>query len=91
MEYLAQELNAIEGINVKIPDATYLMWIDYRATGIEEKEIMKRLLTIGQVALDPGTKYGESGRGFLRINVACPFDTLKAGVEGIKNTLKTFK
>ena len=91
MDYVAQELNAIEGINVKIPDATYLMWIDYRATGIEEKEIMKRLLTIGQVALDPGTKYGESGRGFLRINVACPFDTLKAGVEGIKNTLKTFK
>ena len=91
MDYVAQELNAIEGINVKIPDATYLMWIDYRATGIEEKEIMKRLLTIGQVALDTGTKYGESGRGFLRINVACPFDTLKAGVEGIKNTLKTFK
>lgn len=91
MEYVAKELNAIEGINVKIPDATYLMWIDYRATGIEEKEIMNRLLTIGQVALDPGTKYTEAGRGFLRINVACPFDTLKVGVEGIKKTLQTFK
>lgn len=91
MDYVAQELNAIEGVNVKIPEATYLMWIDYRATGIEEKEMMNRLLTIGQVALDPGTKYGEAGRGFLRINVACPFNTLKAGVEGIKKTLKTFK
>ncbi|MBD8033299.1 MULTISPECIES: MalY/PatB family protein [Solibacillus] len=91
MEYVAQELNAIEGITVKIPDATYLMWIDYRATGIEEKEMMNRLLTIGQVALDPGTKYTEAGRGFLRINVACPFDTLKDGVERIKKTLQTFK
>ena len=91
MEYVAQELNAMEGINVKIPDATYLMWIDYRATGIEEKEMMNRLLTIGQVALDPGTKYTEAGRGFLRINVACPFDTLKDGVERIKKTLETFK
>lgn len=91
MEYVAKELNAIEGINVKIPDATYLMWIDYRATGIEEKELMNRLLTIGQVALDPGTKYTEAGRGFLRINVACPFDTLKVGVEGIKKALQTFK
>ncbi|MGN7477576.1 MalY/PatB family protein [Solibacillus silvestris] len=90
MEYAAQELNAIEGISVNIPDATYLMWIDYRATGIEEKEMMDRLLSVGQVALDPGTKYGEAGRGFLRINVACPLDTLKDGVERIKRTLKSF-
>lgn len=51
MEYVAKELNAIEGLDVEIPDATYLMWIDYRKTGIEEKELMARLLSVGQVAL----------------------------------------
>ncbi|MGE7983588.1 MalY/PatB family protein [Solibacillus sp. NPDC093137] len=91
MEYVVKELNAIEGLEVEIPDATYLMWIDYRKTGIEEKELMTRLLSVGQVALDPGTKYGESGRGFLRINVACPFELLQDGVERIKRTMATFE
>lgn len=91
MEYVAKELNAIEGLDVEIPDATYLMWIDYRKTGIEEKELMARLLSVGQVALDPGTKYGEAGRGFLRINVACPFELLQDGVERIKRTMATFE
>ena len=92
MEYVVKELNAIEGLKVEIPDATYLMWIDYRSkTGIEEKELMARLLSVGQVALDPGTKYGEAGRGFLRINVACPFELLQDGVERIKRTMATFE
>lgn len=91
MEYVAKELNAIEGIHVEIPEATYLMWIDYRKTGVEEKEIMARLLSTGQVALDPGTKYGEAGRGFLRINVACPFELVQDGVERIKQTMATFE
>lgn len=91
MEYVAQELNAFDGIHVTIPDATYLMWIDYRKTGIEEKEMMTRLLSIGEVALDPGTKYGEAGRGFLRINVACPFELLQDGVERIKRTLTSIE
>lgn len=91
MEYVVKELNAIEGLKVEIPDATYLMWIDYRKTGIEEKELMARLLSVGQVALDPGTKYGEAGRGFLRINVACPFELLQDGVQRIKRTMATFE
>jgi cysteine-S-conjugate beta-lyase len=87
MDYVVEQLNAIDGLHVTIPDATYLMWIDYRGTGLTEKEIMNQLLTIGKVALDPGTKYSEAGRGFLRINVACPLDTLKDGIERIKRAL----
>ncbi|MEK4700869.1 MalY/PatB family protein [Solibacillus sp. FSL R7-0668] len=87
MDYVVAELNALPGIHVTIPDATYLMWIDYRATGLDESEMMQRLLHKGFVALDPGTKYGNAGQGFLRMNVACPFDLVKQGVEGIKKAL----
>lgn len=88
MDYVVTELNTIPGIRITIPDATYLMWIDYRETGLEENEIMHRLLHKGFVALDPGTKYGKAGQGFLRMNVACPFDLVKQGVEGIKKALQ---
>ncbi|GEK34676.1 MalY/PatB family protein [Kurthia sibirica] len=71
---------ALPNITITKPDATYLMWIDIRKTGIAEKEIMQKLLDAG-VALDPGTKYGADFDGFLRMNIACTRQTLEQGVE----------
>lgn len=80
MDYVINELTQIPGIRIQKPQATYLMWIDYRETGLEEKEVMQRLLD-HHLALDPGTKYSEKGRGFLRMNVAAPFATIQEGVK----------
>ena len=88
MDYVIAQLTKIPGIKINKPQATYLVWIDYRETGLEETEIMNRLLTIGKLALDPGTKYSEAGRGFLRMNVAAPFETIKDGVERFKKALQ---
>ena len=46
-----------------------------------EEEMMRKLLEQGKVALEPGTKYGEEGRGLLRMNVACAPQTAKDGVQ----------
>ncbi|ALC84621.1 Fis family transcriptional regulator [Bacillus sp. FJAT-22090] len=81
MDYVVEQLtNKLKGIKVSKPEATYLLWIDYRDTGLSEKEIMDLLLTKGKLALEPGTKYGKTGEGFLRMNVACPRHTLEDGV-----------
>lgn len=87
MDYVVNELNALDGISVAKPNGTYLMWIDYRATGLSEEEMMQRLLTIGKIALEPGTKYSEAGRGFLRMNVACPLAVVEDGVARFKKAL----
>ena len=70
------------------PEGTYLLWINYRGTGLSEQEIMERLLTKGRLALEPGTKYGEAGDGFLRMNCACPFETIKEGVSRFARALE---
>ncbi|MEO4054326.1 MalY/PatB family protein [Solibacillus sp. CAU 1738] len=88
MDYVVKELNAINGISVAKPQGTYLMWVDYRGTGLSEEEIMDRLLSIGKLALEPGTKYGEAGRGFLRMNIACPLATVEDGVARFKTALQ---
>lgn len=87
MDYVVEELNKLEGITVTKPNATYLLWIDYRETGLTESDMMQRLLVKGRLAIEPGTKYEEAGRGFLRMNVACPFETVKDGVERFKKSL----
>lgn len=81
MDYVVEQLtNKLKGIKVSKPEATYLLWIDYRDTGLSEKVIMDLLLTKGKLALEPGSKYGKTGEGFLRMNVACPRHTLEDGV-----------
>jgi len=82
MDYVIRELpKAIAGIKIKKPHGTYLLWIDYRDTGLSEKDMMDKLLNKGKLALEPGTKYGEAGRGFLRMNVACPLSQVEDGVQ----------
>lgn len=88
MDYVIEELGAsIPAIKIIKPEATYLMWLDCRKLGIEESEIMSKLLHEGKVALEPGSKYGEAGKGFLRLNVACPRSMLEDGVARIIKAL----
>lgn len=88
MDYVIAELGQLPGIHINKPQGTYLLWIDYRELGLDEKEIMQRLLENGKLALEPGSKYGEEGCGFLRMNVACSFDTVKDGVQRFKQALE---
>ncbi|MCS1382792.1 pyridoxal phosphate-dependent aminotransferase [Lysinibacillus sphaericus] len=87
MNYVIAELTQLPGIHIAKPQGTYLLWIDCRQLGINEKELMQRLLEVGKLALEPGSKYGEEGRGFLRMNVACSFDTVKDAVARFKLAL----
>ena len=48
---------------------------------LSEKEMMDKLLNKGKLALEPGSKYGEAGRGFLRMNVATPLSLFEDGVK----------
>lgn len=73
--------SALPKVKIARPDATYLLWIDYRLTGLSEEEMMELLLHKGKLALEPGSKYGESGKGFMRMNIACPRKTLEDGVD----------
>ncbi len=88
MDYVVDHLSKLEGIKVSKPEGTYLVWIDYRGTGLSEKEIMNRLLTIGKLALEPGSKYGKAGEGFLRMNLACPLSIVEDGVERFVRSLQ---
>ena len=72
----------------KVPaQATYLAWLDFRATGLNEAEIMQRLVQSGGVGLYPGTDFGAAGEGFFRMNLACPRSRLEHGLEGIRTAL----
>lgn len=81
VQYIKEKLPALKPMKA---DSTYLLWIDCRELGLSDEEIKERLLYKGKLALEPGTKYGEGGEGFVRMNLACPRDTLNEGLERLR-------
>ncbi len=69
-------------------EGTYLPWIDVSAGGEETEFLCQRLLDKARVWLNPGTMYGsESGRGYVRINLACQRKRLEEALERISKNL----
>lgn len=83
--YLDQYLKEnMPKIKCQKPDATYLLWLDFRELGLDDEEIEKFCLEEAGVALDVGKWFGGSGNGFMRINIGCPRSLLKEGLDLLK-------
>lgn len=83
-EYLEKN---IPELFCEIPDGSYFAWIDFSKLGISSEEFQRYLIDIGEVAVMPGLTYGEEGRYFLRLNVACSIKKVKDGLERIKKSV----
>lgn len=59
------------------PEGTYLIWLDCTALGLDEKAREDLIVNKAKLWLDTGTMFGPEGRGFERINIACPRITLE--------------
>lgn len=82
--FLKEELPHIKVVPL---EATYLLWIDCRSAGLSDAALNKALLQDGRIAMNPGTSFGEGGSGFVRMNIACPRDTVKEGLQRLKKAL----
>lgn len=74
-------------IKVMKPEATYLIWLDFREYGMNDDELMKFTLEEAKVGLNNGGRFGAGGDGWLRLNIGCPRSVLE---EGLKRLEKAF-
>ena len=58
-------------------EGTYLAWLDFRRTGIAAPDLETFLLDKAKLRLEDGAIFGAEGRGFARMNLACPRPLLK--------------
>lgn len=65
-------------------EGTYLVWIDISALNKNSKSVMKELKTRENIWINEGVMYGASGDNFVRINIACPRQTLNEGLMRLK-------
>jgi len=58
-------------------EGTYLIWLDMNACGLTDAELDKLLVEKAGLWVSNGSIFGDEGKGFIRINIACPLSTLE--------------
>ncbi len=81
---VAEKLKTL-GIDVMVPEATFLVWSDFSKFG-PSKTVFKRLINDANVALSGGAFFGPAGEGWFRINCAHPRAKLLPAVDRIIDT-----
>jgi len=58
----------------------FYLWIDVTSAGIPSSDFCRRLLTDAEVAVTPGTSFGPTGEGFVRVSLATEGELLTEGL-----------
>ncbi|MDR2741586.1 MAG: pyridoxal phosphate-dependent aminotransferase [Treponema sp.] len=69
-------------------EGTYLAWMNFRALGLDYKALEEFMIRDAELFLDEGAMFGAEGRGFERINIACPSAVLEEALERLFKALK---
>ncbi|MBD5520806.1 MAG: pyridoxal phosphate-dependent aminotransferase [Lachnospiraceae bacterium] len=78
----------LPGVTMAEHEGTYLVWLDFRDTGLDVEQLEHMIVHEAKLWLDSGKIFGDSGKGFQRINVACPRVVLEEALSRIKSCLK---
>ena len=70
------------------PEATYLIWLNFKKWNLSQKELKKFMITKAKVGLNDGVSFGAEGEGYLRLNVASPLAVIKKALEQIVEARK---
>ncbi|MFZ4548782.1 MAG: MalY/PatB family protein [Bacteroidales bacterium] len=80
-EYVGTHLPKIKVIR---PESTFLVWLDCREMGLNDKDLNDFFLLKAKVGLNPGIMFGPGGEGFMRMNIGCPKAILLQGLGQLK-------
>lgn len=66
------------------PEGTYLLWFDCRQAESDHMILRKKIMKEAKLFLDDGFIFGDEGRGFQRLNFACPKPVLEEAMSRLQ-------
>ena len=90
MSMVAQRLNSMNG--VKCPDAegAFYLFPNIQATGLTSEEFVWQLLNEAHVAVLPGSAFGATGEGYLRIACTQSMELLAEAMDKMEEFCRRF-
>lgn len=77
-------IDAIAGLRSMPLQATYLAWVDFSGTGMDQAEIEQRIAQDAGIAANQGPSFGEGGSQFMRFNLATPRSRVDEAVKRLQ-------
>ena len=87
-DFLLKEIPEIKAVR---GEATYLIWLDISGVKGDASKFGAFLRAHTGLFLSPGYIFGEQGKSFLRLNIACPRTILSDGLSRLKKGVEEWK
>ena len=85
-DFLVPALNEM-GLGTVMPKGAFYAFADIRSSGLSDQDFALRLLEERAVAVVPGSAFGPSGAGYVRLSYATSMEKLRIAVERIAKFL----
>lgn len=85
-QLVISEFAKMPGFRVTRMEGTYLAWVSCEATGKTAKEWCDEWAARHHVLFNEGAMYGQAGRYYIRINMACPTSVLREAFRRIQSS-----
>ena len=76
LRFVAEKLNAMKGVKCHKAEGAFYLFPDISGTGLTSEEFTWRLLNEAKVAVLPGSAFGQTGEGYVRIACTQSMETL---------------
>jgi aspartate aminotransferase len=86
-DLLVQGLNAIPGFRCQVPQGAFYAFPNVSALGRSAEELADYFLEEAGVAVLPGTAFGRSGEGYLRLSYANSMENLDRALERMREAV----
>ncbi len=70
------------------PQASFLVWLDCRALGLDHDALVDLFVKKARLALNDGEMFGPEGRGFMRLNVASPRAVIREALDRLSTAVR---
>ncbi|WP_413299091.1 MalY/PatB family protein [Bacillus sp. 1P10SD] len=88
VDFLAERMPMVK---VRIPEGTYIMWMDFSGYGLTPEEVHDRIYNKANVLLEDGKMFGDEGLHFQRICIPSPRPIIKEAFERIAREFEDLK
>lgn len=90
LNYLRQYLRErVPQVTLVEPEGTYLLWLDFSATGLRGNALDDFITNRAKLWLDSGRIFGGASGQFQRINIACPRKTLEQALSRLEAAVRS--
>ena len=79
------------GLSCFEPEGAFYVFPSIKSTGLTSDEFCEKLILSKRVAVVPGSAFGESGEGYIRVSYCYSIDNIRKAAERIKEFIEELK